>query len=65
MHLLLELLDGSLGELGPGLGLLQPGGQGLDLLLVGLLALVGLLLGHLDNLCTNIKCVCVCLLLEV
>jgi hypothetical protein len=45
--LLLELLDGLLGELCPGLGLLQLGGQGLDLLLVALLTLVGLLLSNL------------------
>jgi hypothetical protein len=45
--LLLELLDRLLGELCPGLGLLQLGGQGLDLLLVALLTLVRLLLSNL------------------
>merc|ERR1740128_1298943 len=50
VNLLLQFLDGPLGELGSGLGLLQLGGQGLDLFLVGLLTLVGLLLGHLQGL---------------
>ena len=48
-HLLLQLLDGFLSKLSAGLGLLQLGAQGLDLLLVGLLPLVGLLLSHLDK----------------
>ena len=46
-HLLLQFLHGLLSELSAGLGLLQLGAQGLDLLLVGLLPLVGLLLGNL------------------
>merc|ERR1711887_102894 len=50
VHLLLQFLDGLLSELGAGLGLLQLGAQGLDLLLVGLLPLVGLLLGNLQRL---------------
>merc|ERR1740128_969036 len=50
VNLLLQFLDGPLGELGSGLGLLRLGGQGLDLFLVGLLTLVGLLLGHLQGL---------------
>merc|ERR1740128_478555 len=50
VNLLLQFLDGPFGELGSGLGLLQLGGQGLDLFLVGLLTLVGLLLGHLQGL---------------
>merc|ERR1740128_30561 len=50
VNLLLQFLDGPLGELGSGFGLLQLGGQGLDLFLVGLLTLVGLLLGHLQGL---------------
>merc|ERR1712172_205213 len=50
VHLLLQLLDGLLSELSTSLGLLQLGTQGLDLLLVGLLPLVGLLLGHLQRL---------------
>ena len=53
-HLLLQFLDGLLSELSAGLGLLQLGAQGLDLLLVGLLPLVGLLLGNLG--------VCLCCL---
>jgi len=40
VHLVLQLLDGLLSELCSGLGLLQLGGQSLDLLLVGLLPLV-------------------------
>ncbi|GMR56053.1 hypothetical protein PMAYCL1PPCAC_26248 [Pristionchus mayeri] len=50
VDLLLELLDGALGELGAGLGLLQSGGQSADLLLVRVLALEGLLLGDLERL---------------
>merc|ERR1719167_1758801 len=50
VHLLLQLLDGFFGKLSAGLGLLQLGAQGLDLLLVGLLPLVGLLLSHLEGL---------------
>merc|ERR1719275_303842 len=50
VHLLLQFEHRFLGELGTGLGLLQLGSQGLDLLLVGLLPLVGLLLGHLQGL---------------
>merc|ERR1719500_2717725 len=47
VHLLLQLLHRLLCELSASLGLLQLGGQGLDLLLVGLLPLVGLLLSNL------------------
>merc|ERR1719362_1322943 len=50
VHLLLQFEHRLLGKLGAGLGLLQFGSQGLDLLLVGLLPLVGLLLGHLQGL---------------
>merc|ERR1712172_173989 len=50
VHLLLQLLDGLLSELSTSLGLLQLGTQGLDLLLVGLLPLVGLLLSYLQRL---------------
>ncbi|GMT02254.1 hypothetical protein PENTCL1PPCAC_24428, partial [Pristionchus entomophagus] len=50
VDLLLELLDGALGELGAGLGLLQSGGQGADLLLVRVLSLESLLLRHLERL---------------
>merc|ERR1711990_781597 len=50
VHLLLQFLDGLLSELSTGLGLLQLGAQGLDLLLVGLLPLVSLLLGNLQRL---------------
>merc|ERR1719275_108860 len=50
VHLLLQLEHRLLCKLGAGLGLLQLGSQGLDLLLVGLLPLVGLLLGHLEGL---------------
>merc|ERR1719275_27061 len=50
VHLLLQLEHRLLCKLGTGLGLLQLGSQGLDLLLVGLLPLVGLLLGHLQGL---------------
>merc|ERR1712172_131632 len=50
VHLLLQLLDGLLSELSTSLGLLQLGTQGLDLLLVGLLPLVGLLLCYLQRL---------------
>merc|ERR1719222_1159996 len=50
VHLLLQFEYRLLGKLGAGLGLLQLGSQGLDLLLVGLLPLVGLLLGHLQGL---------------
>merc|ERR1719201_2902272 len=50
VHLLLQLEHRLLCKLGAGLGLLQLGSQGLDLLLVGLLPLVGLLLGHLQGL---------------
>merc|ERR1719219_2420117 len=50
VHLLLQLLDGFLSELSTSLSLLQLGTQGLDLLLVGLLPLVGLLLSHLKGL---------------
>ena len=46
-HLLLQFLDGLFSELSTSLSLLQLGTQGLDLLLVGLLPLVGLLLCHL------------------
>ena len=50
MHdLVLQLEDALLCELGPGVGLLQLGGQALDLLLVVALPLVGLLLGHLGT----------------
>merc|ERR1719348_2755077 len=49
VHLLLKLLDGLLGKLSPGLSLLQLGAQCLDLLLVGLLPLVGLLLCNLKR----------------
>ena len=49
-HLFLELLHRFFGKLCPGLGLLQLGGQGLDLLFVADLPLVGLLLGHLQGL---------------
>jgi hypothetical protein len=47
--LLLKLLDGLFGELCPGLGLLQLGGEGLYLLLVVGLPLVRFLLRHLSN----------------
>ena len=47
--LLLELLYRLLGELSAGLGLLQLGGQALDLFLVITLPLVGFLLGDLNN----------------
>jgi len=47
VHLLLQFLDGLLSELSAGLGLFQLGAQGLDLLLVGLLPLVGFLLSNL------------------
>merc|ERR1719464_1393894 len=50
VHLLLQFLDGLLSELSTSLSLLQLGTQGLDLLLVGLLPLVGLLLCHLQGL---------------
>merc|ERR1711962_255844 len=50
VDLLLELLDGLLGELGTGLSLLQLGGESLDLLLVPMLPLVGLLLRDLEGL---------------
>merc|ERR1719460_3185752 len=50
VHLLLKLLHGLLSKLGPSFSLLQLGSQGLDLLLVGGLPLVGLLLGHLEGL---------------
>merc|ERR1719222_1475303 len=50
VHLLLQFKHRLLGKLGAGLSLLQLGSQGLDLLLVGLLPLVGLLLGHLQGL---------------
>merc|ERR1719187_2247551 len=50
VNLLLKLLDGFVGKLSTSLSLLQLGGQGLDLLLVGLLSLVSLLLGDLKGL---------------
>merc|ERR1719391_397937 len=50
VHLLLQFLHGLLSELSASLGLLQLGAQGLDLLLVGLLPLVGLLLCNLQGL---------------
>merc|ERR1711887_21797 len=50
VHLLLQFLHGLLSELSASLSLLQLGAQGLDLLLVGLLPLVGLLLGNLQRL---------------
>ena len=46
-NLLLQLLDGLLSELSSGLSLLQLRAECLDLLLVGLLTLVGLLFGNL------------------
>merc|ERR1719348_837722 len=49
VHLLLKLLNGLLSKLSPGLSLLQLGAQCLDLLLVGLLPLVGLLLCNLKR----------------
>merc|ERR1719500_2214833 len=48
VHLLLQLLHRLLSELSASLGLLELGGQGLDLLLVGLLPLFGLLLSNLE-----------------
>jgi hypothetical protein len=45
----LKFLNGLFGELGPGLGLLELGGEGLDLLLVVSLALVRLLFSHLEG----------------
>merc|ERR550534_258898 len=50
VHLLLKLLHGLLSKLSPSFSLLQLGSQGLDLLLVGGLPLVGLLLGDLQGL---------------
>merc|ERR550525_1389315 len=50
VHLLLQLRHGLVGKLRPGLGLLQLGGQSLDLLLVSLLSGIGLLLGNLEGL---------------
>merc|ERR1711872_54597 len=50
VNLLLKLLDGFVGKLSTSLSLLQLGGQGLDLLIVGLLSLVSLLLGNLKGL---------------
>merc|ERR1711915_517653 len=50
VNLLLQLLHRLLSKLGTSLSLLQSGCQGLDLLLVGLLPLVGLLLSHLQGL---------------
>merc|ERR1719391_710376 len=50
VHLLLQFLHGLLSELSASLGLLQLGAQSLDLLLVGLLPLVGLLLRNLQGL---------------
>merc|ERR1712241_1376345 len=50
VHLLLQLLHRLVSKVSSGLSLLQLGGQRLDLLLVGLLPLVGLLLGHLQGL---------------
>merc|ERR1719187_1311309 len=50
VNLLLELLDRFVSKFSSSLSLLQLGGQGLDLLLVGLLSLVGLLLGDLQRL---------------
>merc|ERR1719249_259544 len=48
--LLLQFLHGLFSELSASLGLLQLGAQSLDLLLVGLLPLVGLLLRNLQRL---------------
>merc|ERR1719180_382750 len=50
VDLFLELLHRPLGKFSASLSLLQLGCQGLDLLLVGGLPLVGLLLGHLQGL---------------
>merc|ERR1712241_615672 len=50
VHLLLQLLHRLVSKVSSGLGLLQLGGQRLDLLLVRLLPLVSLLLGHLQGL---------------
>merc|ERR1719391_830485 len=50
VHLLLQFLHGLLSKLSASLGLLQLCAQGLDLLLVGLLPLVGLLLSNLQRL---------------
>merc|ERR1719187_1594035 len=50
VNLLLEFLDRFVSKFSSSLSLLQLGGQGLDLLLVGLLSLVGLLLGDLQRL---------------
>merc|ERR1711997_1369429 len=50
VDLFLEFLDGSLGKFGSGLGLLQLGGEGLDLLLVAGLSLVGFVLRDLQRL---------------
>ena len=50
LYLLLQLSDGPLGEVSPGLVLLELGGYSLDLVLVVLLALVGLVLAYLQGL---------------
>merc|ERR1711913_101886 len=50
VNLFLEFLDRSLGKFSSGLGLLQFGGESLDLLLVAGLSLVGLVLGDLERL---------------
>merc|ERR1719187_1929357 len=50
VNLLLEFLDRFVSKFSSSLSLLQLSGQGLDLLLVGLLSLVGLLLGDLQRL---------------
>ena len=49
VHLLLQLLDGPLAKVGPGLGGLDLLGEELDLLLVVGLFLIGLLLGYLNG----------------
>merc|ERR1711936_1525018 len=63
VNLFLKFLDGLFSKFSSGFGLLQLCRQGLDLLLVAYLPLVGLLLGHLQRL--QVRCYNLQLLLQL